>query len=94
MSECLEAWAILMCSPCSGSVFVHRYRDADPGIRADCVRELGKWMKTHPAYFLSGTYLRYVGWLLSDMVRTHSFYQAFITEIPPIVEHISTLGSH
>ncbi|KAF8607344.1 hypothetical protein BDV93DRAFT_488383 [Ceratobasidium sp. AG-I] len=48
-------------------VFVHRYRDADPGIRADCVRELGKWMKTHPAYFLSGTYLRYVGWLLSDM---------------------------
>lgn len=48
-------------------VFVHRYRDADPGIRADCVRELGKWMKTHPAYFLSGTYLRYIGWLLSDM---------------------------
>ncbi|QRV98964.1 cohesin protein [Ceratobasidium sp. AG-Ba] len=27
-------------------VFVHRYRDADPGIRADCVRELGKWMKS------------------------------------------------
>ncbi|CAE6429916.1 unnamed protein product [Rhizoctonia solani] len=48
-------------------VFVHRYRDADPGIRADCVRELGKWMKTHPTYFLSGTYLRYIGWLLSDM---------------------------
>ncbi|KAF8752143.1 STAG domain [Rhizoctonia solani] len=48
-------------------VFVHRYRDADAGIRADCVRELGKWMKTHPTYFLSGTYLRYIGWLLSDM---------------------------
>ncbi|CAE6479177.1 unnamed protein product [Rhizoctonia solani] len=51
-------------------VFVHRYRDADPGIRADCVRELGKWMKTHPTYFLSGTYLRYIGWLLSDMNTT------------------------
>ncbi|CAE7139062.1 unnamed protein product, partial [Rhizoctonia solani] len=48
-------------------VFVHRYRDADAGIRTDCVRELGKWMKTHPTYFLSGTYLRYIGWLLSDM---------------------------
>ncbi|CAE6384896.1 unnamed protein product, partial [Rhizoctonia solani] len=51
-------------------VFVHRYRDADPGIRADCVKELGKWMKTHPGYFLSGTYLRYIGWLLSDMNTT------------------------
>ncbi|CAE6434925.1 unnamed protein product, partial [Rhizoctonia solani] len=51
-------------------VFVHRYRDADPGIRADCVRELGRWMKTHPTYFLSGTYLRYIGWLLSDMNTT------------------------
>ncbi|CAE6491000.1 unnamed protein product [Rhizoctonia solani] len=51
-------------------VFVHRYRDADPGIRTDCVRELGKWMKTHPTYFLSGTYLRYIGWLLSDMNTT------------------------
>ncbi|KAG8707915.1 hypothetical protein FRC09_001541 [Ceratobasidium sp. 395] len=48
-------------------VFVHRYRDADPGIRADCVRELGKWMKIHPTYFLSGQYLRYVGSLLSDL---------------------------
>ncbi|KAG8699732.1 hypothetical protein FRC08_005131 [Ceratobasidium sp. 394] len=48
-------------------VFVHRYRDADSGIRADCVRELGKWMKIHPTYFLSGQYLRYIGSLLSDM---------------------------
>lgn len=49
-------------------VFVHRYRDADSGIRADCVREMGIWMKRHPAHFLEGTYLRYVGWVLSDTV--------------------------
>lgn len=50
------------------SVFVHRYRDADAGIRADCVREMGIWLKRHPAHFLEGNYLRYVGWVLSDIV--------------------------
>ncbi|KAF8337116.1 uncharacterized protein EI90DRAFT_3044949 [Cantharellus anzutake] len=47
-------------------VFVHRYRDSDAGIRADCVREMGVWLKRHPGYFLEGNYLRYVGWVLSD----------------------------
>jgi hypothetical protein len=49
-------------------VFVHRYRDADAGIRADCVHEMGVWLKRHPANFLEGNYLRYVGWVLSDTV--------------------------
>ncbi|KAF8314489.1 hypothetical protein DL93DRAFT_2097241 [Clavulina sp. PMI_390] len=47
-------------------VFVHRYRDADAGIRADCVREMGQWLRRHPSHFLEGNYLRYVGWVLSD----------------------------
>lgn len=47
-------------------VFVHRYRDADPNIRADCVQALGQWMMTAPDYFLESNYLRYIGWVLTD----------------------------
>ncbi|KDQ07525.1 hypothetical protein BOTBODRAFT_119941 [Botryobasidium botryosum FD-172 SS1] len=51
-------------------VFMNRYRDHDPGIRAECVHEMGVWLKKHPAHFLDGNYLRYVGWVLSD-TNTH-----------------------
>ncbi|KAL1748245.1 hypothetical protein HDZ31DRAFT_79792 [Schizophyllum fasciatum] len=47
-------------------VFVHRYRDLDPTIRAECVHALGIWFKKHPSTFLDTSYLRYVGWVLSD----------------------------
>ncbi|KAH6910734.1 cohesin subunit [Coprinopsis sp. MPI-PUGE-AT-0042] len=47
-------------------VFVHRYRDLDPNIRAECVKAIGLWFKKYPGHFLDGTYLRYVGWVLSD----------------------------
>lgn len=49
------------------TVFVHRYRDIDPRIRSDCVRELGSWILTLPDVFFDGSYLRYLGWVLSDM---------------------------
>ncbi|KAL9640806.1 MAG: hypothetical protein Q9164_000041 [Protoblastenia rupestris] len=48
------------------TVFVHRYRDVDPKIRADCVTALGTWIITLPDYFFEGIYLRYLGWVLSD----------------------------
>ncbi|KZT65182.1 hypothetical protein DAEQUDRAFT_716862 [Daedalea quercina L-15889] len=47
-------------------VFVHRYRDLDPSIRAECVRAMGLWFSKYPSHFLDGAYLRYVGWVLSD----------------------------
>ena len=47
-------------------VFVHRYRDLDPNIRAECVKAMGSWFTHYPAHFLDGSYLRYVGWVLSD----------------------------
>ncbi|EIW79750.1 hypothetical protein CONPUDRAFT_106434 [Coniophora puteana RWD-64-598 SS2] len=56
-------------------VFVHRYRDLDPTIRAECVRALGAWFGAYPAHFLDVSYLRYVGWVLSDthtLVRTEA----------------------
>ncbi|KAG8957246.1 hypothetical protein FRC03_010340 [Tulasnella sp. 419] len=48
-------------------LFVLRYRDADPGIRAECVQEFGVWLDKYPAYFLEGNHLRYLGWVLSDL---------------------------
>ncbi|EJD02028.1 uncharacterized protein FOMMEDRAFT_124206 [Fomitiporia mediterranea MF3/22] len=47
-------------------VFIHRYRDLDPNIRAECVHAMGEWLKRFPAHFLDGQYLRYIGWVLSD----------------------------
>lgn len=49
------------------SVFVHRYRDVDARIRSDCVYALGLWMIKLPSVFFDGTYLRYLGWVLSDI---------------------------
>ncbi|KAG6002069.1 hypothetical protein E4U21_003471 [Claviceps maximensis] len=48
------------------TVFVHRYRDVDPKIRAECVDALGTWILTLPTVFMEPGYLRYLGWMLSD----------------------------
>ncbi|KAI9827338.1 MAG: hypothetical protein M1819_006980 [Sarea resinae] len=48
------------------TVFVHRYRDVDPKIRADCMQALGHWILAFPDFFFEGQYLRYMGWVLSD----------------------------
>ncbi|KAK0664304.1 Cohesin subunit psc3 [Lasiodiplodia hormozganensis] len=47
-------------------VFIHRYRDVDPRIRAECVTGLGNWIITYPDNFFDGQHLRYLGWVLSD----------------------------
>ena len=49
------------------TVFVHRYRDVDPKIRVDCVTALGNWILILPEVFFEGIYLRYLGWVLSDL---------------------------
>ncbi|OLL23153.1 Cohesin subunit psc3 [Neolecta irregularis DAH-3] len=48
------------------SVFIHRYRDVDAKIRMECVHELGSWMLKLPSIFFESSYLRYLGWVLSD----------------------------
>ncbi|XP_042653951.1 cohesin subunit SA-3 isoform X2 [Tyto alba] len=50
-------------------VFVHRYRDVVPEIRAICMEELGTWMRSYTASFLTDGYLKYVGWTLHDKQR-------------------------
>lgn len=48
------------------SVFTTRFRDVDAEIRATVVSSLGSWMELYPWTFLSSTYLKYLGWALSD----------------------------
>ncbi|NWU90647.1 STAG2 protein, partial [Upupa epops] len=47
-------------------MFLNRYRDVSPEIRATCIEEIGSWMKTYPDAFLNDSYLKYVGWMLYD----------------------------
>ncbi|KQL60728.1 hypothetical protein AAES_05361 [Amazona aestiva] len=47
-----------------------RCRDVVPDIRAICMEELGTWMKTYAASFLTDSYLKYIGWTLYDKVGT------------------------
>ncbi|KAL2088594.1 hypothetical protein ACEWY4_015493 [Coilia grayii] len=56
-------------------VFVHRYRDVVPEIRAVCIEELGRWLLSNPSVYLNDSYLKYLGWMLHDkqpMVRLRS----------------------
>ncbi|RKO93457.1 hypothetical protein BDK51DRAFT_37291 [Blyttiomyces helicus] len=53
------------------TVFVHRYRDSDPTIRMECIRELGVWISKFPTTYLDSQYLRYIGWMLSDKIASN-----------------------
>ncbi|KAM3066582.1 cohesin complex subunit [Clarireedia jacksonii] len=48
------------------TIWVHRYRDVDPKIRTECIEALGQWIHTLPSYWFEGSYLRYLGWMLTD----------------------------
>ncbi|XP_049644139.1 cohesin subunit SA-3 [Suncus etruscus] len=50
-------------------VFVHRYRDVLPEIRAICIEEIGTWMQSYSTSFLTDSYLKYIGWTLHDKHR-------------------------
>ncbi|XP_076996854.1 cohesin subunit SA-3 isoform X2 [Tamandua tetradactyla] len=50
-------------------VFVHRYRDVLPEIRAICIEEIGSWMLSYSTSFLTDSYLKYIGWTLHDKHR-------------------------
>ncbi|XP_030056490.1 cohesin subunit SA-2 isoform X2 [Microcaecilia unicolor] len=47
-------------------IFLQRYRDVVPDIRALCIEEMGVWMKMCPHMFLNDSYLKYIGWMLND----------------------------
>lgn len=47
-------------------VFVQRFRDVDQHIRAEAVSSLVLWTEAYTKVFLDNSYLRYLGWALSD----------------------------
>eukprot|EP00742_Colponemidia_sp_Colp-10_P011401 GILJ01012661.1.p1 GENE.GILJ01012661.1~~GILJ01012661.1.p1 ORF type:complete len:1256 (-),score=229.15 GILJ01012661.1:176-3460(-) len=47
-------------------IFVHRYRDTFPEIRAACVTALGEWIMLYPDWFFQDQFLKYIGWTLYD----------------------------
>ncbi|KAM9795140.1 cohesin subunit SA-1 [Neosynchiropus ocellatus] len=65
IKENREELSSIIVSTFSG-VFINRYRDRLPEIRAACIAELGVWLKTDPEYFLNDGSLKYLGWTLHD----------------------------
>lgn len=72
------------------TVFVHRYRDVDGGIRAECMEALGRWIRTYREIFLEGQYLRYLGWTLADVVP-HTRMVALM-QLLPLYENKDNIG--
>lgn len=63
-------------------IFMHRYRDRVPEIRAACIEEFGLWLITDPEDFLNDACLKYLGWMLHDKVNTNwSKQQKFLKTI-------------
>jgi len=49
-------------------VFVFRYRDSCPAVRELSVTALGEWATREPETYMRDSYVKYVGWMLSDKV--------------------------
>ena len=47
-------------------IFVHRYRDSSPHIRAVSIQALSVMTLQRPEMFLRDKYLKYFGWMMSD----------------------------
>lgn len=48
------------------TVFMNRYRDSNPFIRAENITALSQMTLLRPDLYCSGKYLKYIGWTLSD----------------------------
>ncbi|GAX23736.1 cohesin complex subunit SA-1/2 [Fistulifera solaris] len=52
------------------AVFMKRYKDINPHIRATSIELLSQFMILSPKVFLKNIFLKYIGWLLSDKNAT------------------------
>lgn len=48
------------------TTFIHRFKDVDHHIRVEAMNALGDWMMIYSEMFYKVTYLKYLGWVLSD----------------------------
>ena len=72
------------------TIFVHRYRDVDEHIRAECLAALGRWILTYREIFLEGQYLRYIGWTLADMAANPR--TVALAQLLPLYENKDNIG--
>ncbi|KAJ5945562.1 hypothetical protein N7454_002401 [Penicillium verhagenii] len=72
------------------TVFVHRYRDVDGNIRAECMAAMGRWIRTYREYFFEGQYLRYIGWTLADVIP--STRMMALSQLLPLYENKENIG--
>ncbi|KAJ5246486.1 hypothetical protein N7468_001469 [Penicillium chermesinum] len=72
------------------TVFVHRYRDVDGTIRAECMAALGRWIRSYREIFFEGQYLRYIGWTLADTVANTRL--AALSQLLPLYENKDNVG--
>jgi cohesin complex subunit SA-1/2 len=47
-------------------VFVLRYRDVSPDLRALCIKSLGGWVLVYQSVMLETRFVKYLGWALFD----------------------------
>ncbi|CAL5873327.1 uncharacterized protein PFLUO_LOCUS7598 [Penicillium psychrofluorescens] len=72
------------------TIFVHRYRDIDGTIRAECLAALGRWIRTYREVFFEGQYLRYLGWNLADVVSQVRLVS--VSQLLPLYENRDNIG--
>lgn len=48
------------------SIFVHRFKDSNEAIRAQCTRQIGDWLPLDPTRLFKDQYLKYIGWMCFD----------------------------
>ncbi|KAA8568969.1 hypothetical protein EYC84_007941 [Monilinia fructicola] len=72
------------------TIWVHRYRDVDPKIRAECMESLGLWIHTLPGYWFDGAYIRYFGWMLTDAAS--SMRLEVVKQLERIMKNSANIG--
>ncbi|KAJ5897619.1 hypothetical protein N7504_007907 [Penicillium tannophilum] len=75
---------------CFDTIFVHRYRDVDGNIRAECIAAMGGWIRTYREFFFEGQYLRYIGWTLADVVPGTRLIA--LSQLLPLYENKDNIG--
>ncbi|CCH43301.1 Cohesin subunit SA-1 [Wickerhamomyces ciferrii] len=73
------------------TTFIHRFKDIDYQIRVEAMSSLGDWMDLYPELFFKVTYLKYLGWVLSDE-NQHVRLQVIKTLIKLLKKNIIVTG--
>lgn len=73
------------------TTFIHRFKDIDYQIRVEAMSCLGEWMDIYPELFYKVTYLKYLGWVLSDE-NAHVRLQVIKTLIKLLKKNIIVTG--